>query len=161
MYTLKDRVILGGISGVLGLLMRDLYCFFARRIGFTTYYCWNISADLFMEGKDVKTLLGTVIGFLADIVFGSILGITFVYLLKITNSKNMIIKGWGFGVAIWLFLFGILIHNLPGTQTTAPQDAMSNFAAFLGHSIFGITMGVTVQKLFRKFGLIKDWGFKK
>ncbi len=154
MYTLKDRVILGGISGIAGLLMRDLYCFFARGIGFAKYYCWNISADLFMNGKEVITFLGTVVGFLADIVFGAILGVTFVYLLKITNSKNIIIKGWGFGVVIWLFLFGILIHSLPGVQTTMPQDAMSNFSAFFGHSIFGITIGILIQTLFAKFGLL-------
>lgn len=153
---LKDRVLLGGIAGALGLLTRDLYSFFAKSIGLARFYVWNISADLFMEKQYVHSFFGNVVGILADIVFGAVIGIFFVYFIRYTNPKNFLIKGWGAGMAAWLLLFGILLHTLPGSATTAPKDALSNLSAFIGHSIFGISMAVYAQFLLGKYGLLKE-----
>jgi uncharacterized membrane protein YagU involved in acid resistance len=154
-FTFKDRVTLGGIAGALGLLTRDVYSLFAKITGLAKFYVWNISADLFMKGKDTHTFFGHLVGFLADIAMGSILGIIFVYFLKFTSHKNTIIKGWGVGLAAWLLLFGIMVHNLPSVEA-APKDALSNFSAFIGHSIFGISMGIYAQTLLKKFGLLEE-----
>lgn len=146
----QDIVLLGGVAGAMGLLTRDIYSFFAKLIGLSKFYVWNISAGLFMEQKYVKTFFGNVVGFLSDIVFGALMGIVFIYFLKFTNSKNFLIKAWGFGMAAWLLLFGILFHNLPGSQAMAPKDAISNISAFVGHSIFGISMGIYAQILLKR-----------
>jgi uncharacterized membrane protein YagU involved in acid resistance len=153
-YTLKDRILLGGIAGALGVLTRDVYSFFAKQVGLAKFYIWQRSADLFIEGKDIKTFFGNIVGILADIVFGAILGIIFIYFIKLTNHKNIIIKGWGYGMIAWLFLFGILLTNLPGAQETIPKDALSNFSAFIGHSIWGISMGIFTKILLNKYNLL-------
>jgi hypothetical protein len=147
---------IGGISGALGLLARDLWSFLAKSVlKIAKFYVWNISADLFMRGKDTHTVLGYVIGFLADIIFGAMLGIIFVYFLKYTSTKNIIIKGWGFGIVAWVLLFGMLIHTLP-TVETAPREALGNFSSFIGHSIFGISLGIFAKILLKKFNLLSD-----
>lgn len=153
---LKDRVLIGAISGALGLLTRDVYSFFAKLIGLAKFFVWNITADLFMEKKDVQSFFGNLVGFLGDIVFGAVIGMVFIYFIKFTNPKNFLIKAWGMGLAAWLLLFGILLHTLPGSLTTAPKDALSNLSAFLGHSIFGISMGVYAQILLKKYELLSD-----
>jgi uncharacterized membrane protein YagU involved in acid resistance len=150
-YTLKDRVILGGISGALGVLIRDMWSYFAKEIGLAKFYVWQRSADLFIDGKELRSFFGNLVGVLADTIFGALLGITFVYFLKWTNHKNIVIKGWGFGIAAWLFLFAMLVGSLPGTQTTIPKDALSNFSAFIGHSIWGISTGLLAKILLTKF----------
>jgi uncharacterized membrane protein YagU involved in acid resistance len=155
-YTFKDRVLLGGIAGALGLLTRDVWSFFAKKIGIAKFYVWQRSADLFVEGKELKSFVGNLVGFLADIIFGAILGIAFVYFLKFTSHKNIIIKGLGFGIFAWLFLFGILLGNLPGAQQTVPKEALGNFSAFIGHSIYGISLGIYTKILLNKYDLLSE-----
>lgn len=155
MYTFKDRVVIGWVSGASGLLTRNVWSFFAKQVGLAKFYIWQISADLFMDQKFVKTFWGNAVGFLADIVFGGLLGVAFVYFLKYTNIKNIVIKGWGYGMAAWLFLFGIMLHNLPQMQM-APREALGNFSAFIGHSIYGISMGIFVQILLKKYNLLSE-----
>jgi len=155
LYTLKDRVLIGWISGALGLLTRNVYSYFAKLIGLAKFYIWQLSADLFMDQKYIKSFWGNTVGFLADIVFGGLLGIVFIYFLKYTNSKNIVIKGWWYGIAAWLFLFGMMLHNLPQMQT-APKEALGNFSAFIGHSIYGISMGIYVKILMKKNNLLNE-----
>jgi uncharacterized membrane protein YagU involved in acid resistance len=152
---LKDRVLIGSIAGALGLLTRDVYSFFAKQIGFAKFYVWGITADLFMEKKFVQSFFGYVVGFLGDIVFGATIGIVFLYFIKYTNTKNFLIKSWGIGMAAWLLLFGILLHTLPGSETSAPKDALSNFSAFFGHSVFGLSMGIYAQIMLKKYDLLQ------
>ncbi len=159
---LKDRVLIGGFAGVLAILTRDTYSLFARQIGFAKFYVWGMTADLFMEKKDVMSFFGHVVGILGDIALGASIGIVFVYFIKYTNTKNFLIKSWGMGMATWLLLFGIVLHTLPGSHTTAPKDALSNFSAFFGHSIFGISLGIYAQILLKKYGLLEEgWNRQK
>jgi len=51
----------------------------------------------------------------------------------------------------WVFLYGLLYHNIPFTTKTAPAEAVSNLSAFIGHSIFGITTAVVYVKLLSKY----------
>lgn len=153
---LRDLVLLGGIAGVLGHLARDIWSYFAKQLGLAKFYIWQRTADLFIDGKEIHSFFGTLVGILGDIVFGAVLGVTFVYFLKFTNAKNIIIKGWGMGMASWLLLYAILLGTLPGSQGTAPKDALSNVSAFIGHSIFGITLGIFVQILLKRFGLLNE-----
>lgn len=148
-------MLIGWISGALGLMTRNVWSFFAKQVGLAKFYIWHLSADIFMDQKYIKTLAGNVVGVLADIVFGGLLGIVFVYFLKTTNSKSIIIKGWGYGMAAWLFLFGFMLHNLPQMQI-APREALGNFSAFIGHSIYGISMGIYAKLLLNKYHLLSE-----
>ncbi len=154
--TLKDRVLLGGIAGILAIITRDIYSLLAKYIGLAKFYVWSITADLFMDKKYVASFLGHIVGILGDIAFGMMVGVVFDYFIKRTNTKNFLIKSWGMGMAYWLLLFGILLHTLPGSHTTVPEDALSNFSAFIGHSIFGISLGIYAQILLKKFGLFEE-----
>jgi len=153
MATLRDRLTLGALAGIGAILTRDVYSFFAKQVGFSKFYVWNIAADLFLKDKEVYTALGTIIGILADLGMGALLGVFFIYLLRWTGEANPIIKGAGVGIGSWLFFFGIMFHTLPHTAQTAPLDAMSNFSAFVGHTIFGLSLGLIGSKL---LGVLRD-----
>ena len=66
--------------------------------------------------KQVHTALGGIIGFLADLALGALLGVLFAFFLLWTHGKNPAIKGLGIGIGAWLFLFGIMYHTLPVTK---------------------------------------------
>ena len=146
-----DRVVLGAIAGIAGILTRDIYSFFAKIIGLAKFTVWNIAAALFMKMDQVKTPVGNIVGILADTVMGALIGVLFVYFLKYTNTKNIILKGWGMGLAAWLLLFGVIYHTLPFGVIAAPKDALSNLSAFIGHSILGFSMGVASNLLLKKY----------
>jgi len=151
--TLKDRTTLGIMAGAGGVLVRDLYSLFARAIGFAKFYVWNISADLFVREKEIVTAAGIVLGLLADLAMGGLIGVTFIHFLRWTRGRNPILKGIGFGIAAWLLLYGIIFHNLPQTITRAPEDAFSNLSAFVGHSLFGLSLGFCAGRLLDYTGL--------
>ena len=143
---------MGALAGIAAILVRDVYSFLAKSIGFAKFQIWNISADFFLEGKQVYTALGNVLGVLADLCLGALLGVFFVHFLRWTGGKNPVLKGLGIGLGAWLLLFGIVFHSLPLTQGTAPKEALSNLSAFVGHAIFGLTLGLTGARLLRLLG---------
>ena len=86
MPTNDDHFLLWAISGIIGVLSRDVYSTIAKLIGFAKFYVWDIGADIFIEPKQVHTILGTIVGFLTDFVTGSFLGVIFGCLL---NGKEL------------------------------------------------------------------------
>lgn len=130
------------LPGIFGASSRN-------RLGFAKFYVWQNAAGLFMQEKQVQTALGTVGGLLADLAMGAILGVLFVLYLKLSRDKNIILKGWGFGMGLWLFLFGIVMHSLPSAKVIAPKDAASAISDFIGHSIFGLILGLLASWFLR------------
>ena len=83
---------------------------------------------------------------------GALLGVLFVHFLRWTGGKNPLIKGVGLGIGAWLFLFGIMFHNLPHTAGAAPKDVMSNLSGLIGHALFGFALGYFTSKLLPLLG---------
>ncbi|MGE5528562.1 MAG: hypothetical protein ACM3X6_05405 [Patescibacteria group bacterium] len=150
MATIRDRTTLGALAGAGAILVRDAYSFLAKQIGFARFYVWGIAADLFLQGKAVQSAMGTVLGFLADLCTGALIGVVYAHFLRHAGGRNPVLKGLGFGLAAWLLLFGIIFHNLSHTMATAPKDPASNLSAFAGHSIFGLVLGYLWSKLLQR-----------
>ncbi|KUO53119.1 MAG: hypothetical protein APF76_03510 [Desulfitibacter sp. BRH_c19] len=148
----KDVFILWVIAGITGVIARDIYSVFAKMIGFADFYIWSVGAALMIEQKQIQTISGTIVGLLIDIVVGAMFGVIIGLLIERRGKSGYIIKGWGVGLAAWMFFYGILYHNLPFTTGSAPSDPLSNLSAFIGHSIFGIVGAVVyVNILGKKF----------
>ncbi len=135
-----DPFTLWSISGCIGVAIRDLYdlvmAFFQH--GHGKNMIWNIAADIFLKPAEIHSVWGNVLGLLADLVIGGILGAIIGLTIKLTGPKNYWLKGWAIGLVAWLLFFGVLLHNLPHIEKTAPEDAIANILAFIGHSIFGL-----------------------
>ena len=157
MATLKDRVIIGAIAGAAALLTRDVYNIIAKAIGLAKFYVWQLGASLFLQEKiDIQGIGGAIVGIPADMIMGALIGVVFVYFLKWTEDKNPILKGWGTGLAAWLLLYGFFWHNLPTVQQKgAPGDVLSNLSALLGHSVFGLALGIYAWYLMKWQGLVQ------
>lgn len=143
----EDHFYLWVISGIIGVLIRDIYSFLAKLVGLAKFFIWNVGADLFVHGKEVQSFLGTILGFLTDAVVGGMLGVAIGLLIEWRGFKHYLLKGMGVGLLAWLFFFGILFHSLPHTKDTAPHNALSNISAFIGHSIFGMATAWAYVKM--------------
>ena len=149
METIRDRSVIGALAGTAAILTRDIYSFLTKAVGFAKFYVWSIAADLFVSPKEVRTAMGTILGILADAALGGLLGVLFVHFLHRTGGKSPLAKGLGVGLGAWLFLFGVMLHNLPQTEGAAPADALSNLSAFIGHCLFGLALAYYTGKLLR------------
>jgi len=138
------------VSGMAGVIVRDLWSLFSKAVGLAKFYIWNVDADLFTTRAGALTAWGTVLGLLTDLVVGSIFGVVLGLLLEWRGVKHYALKGMGVGLTAWFFFYGILFHNLPHTSAIAPSDPLSNISAFIGHAIFGIAMSVVYVKVFYK-----------
>lgn len=146
----RDPFVMWIISGIIGVIVRDVYSLLAKIIGLAKFFIWNVGAALFVKVSEIKTFQGTVLGLLTDLVVGGMLGVVIGLLLEWRGTKNYIIKGWGVGLLAWLFFYGLLFHNIPHTMAQAPDDAMSNLSAFIGHSIYGIITSIIYIRFFAK-----------
>lgn len=147
---MKDRITLGALAGLGAVLTRDVYGLLARAVGFTKFLTWNVAADLFIHGQDIFRPLGIVLGFVADLTLGAIIGALFVYLLKLSGHRNPMIKGLGFGLGAWLLLFGIMVRILPDSPKVF-DDVLSNLNSFVGHAVFGLSLGYYADRLLNHF----------
>ena len=142
-----DPFLLWVISGIIGVIIRDIYSTFAKLVGLSKIFIWDVGADLFVTGKEVHGVFGEILGFSTDFVVGGMLGVTIGLLLEWRGQKFSLFKGWIVGLLAWFFLFGIVFHSIPETAPAAPKDAFSNISAFIGHSIFGIATAWVYLKL--------------
>ena len=138
------------------MIVRDVFNLLVVQLGFGKTYIWNIASDIFNHGPEVYSPMGHVVGFLADFVIGGMIGVAIGLVIHWTGTRFCLLKGLGVGLAIWVFFFGVLQHNLPGTTPTAPKDALSNFSASIGHGILGIVTAWTILKLTENTGIEKE-----
>ncbi len=145
-----DPFALWVVSGIIAVIVRDTYSFFAKLVGFADFYIWNVGSSLLVNKPDIETFWGTVAGLLVDLTVGGMFGIIMGLLIEWRGQQHYMLKGLGVGLFAWLCFYGILYHNLPFTTGYAPAKPLSNISAFIGHSIFGITMALVYVKYFYK-----------
>lgn len=92
---IKDPLILWAAAGVIGVITRDIYSYFAKEIGFAKFYIWLVGSALLVEKPEVTTFWGNIIGFLVDIVVGSLLGVAIAFLIKWRGRSYYIFKRLG------------------------------------------------------------------
>lgn len=142
---LRDSITLGLTSGLMGNLAKGLFnLFFWRSKKSETLYS-QLAGSMFIKPGLRKQKSPSLIGNLADMSTGSILGVPLVYIMKKTGKDNYLIKGLGYGAFLWLLLYGAG-HNLD-FYILKPQKYKSNLSAFFEHIIFGISTAHASVKL--------------
>ena len=83
---------------------------------------------------------------MAHLFLTGILGIIFVYLIPYTTSRNILLKGWIYGVFLWFVINAVdpVILELEGIPETPLRTSASNF---IGSSIFGLALAWITERL--------------
>lgn len=145
---IKDKVITGAIIGILADLVKLASNYIMYLVGLTPTVFWRITATRFLEKEDIYKPIALLIGGTADIIISSILGIVFVYFLYYTGKDYLWLKGVGFGLAVWVNLFGTLLGA--SVMTKIPQKPSSIIVTIIAHLIFGFALAFFAQKLYNQ-----------
>ena len=141
---MKDITIRSIIAGVASLLVKDMFDMIYIYFGFSNVSMLKVAAGAFISLNNFS-YIGLIIGFFAHYSVGGIIGLLFYQFLTLTNKSYPIIKGLFAGLAVWLFLAGMLLNF--GLSEFNPNDEASNLMLLIDHILFGLTIGF-LTKLF-------------
>ncbi|WP_214659145.1 DUF1440 domain-containing protein [Candidatus Formimonas warabiya] len=141
---MKDRLIAGGLAGIAGAIIQITYGIITEALGITDR-SFDEFAKVLIMFKPYKGLLASVVGAISHICIGLVFGVIFAYLILITSSRFLMIKGIGYGAVLWMLLLGFgTIFELPDFKDIPPQPALS---IFFGAIIYGSITALTLKYL--------------
>jgi len=146
---LEDRLTRGFIAGILsGILMNlESYTSYSLELNTLRYVDWT---SIMMFGHIPPFEIGEIIwAQMSNLILAGVLGIIFVYLIPQVTSKNLLLKGWLYGVFIWItiYAFDPILLEVEGITTTPLRTSISNF---VGASIFGLALAWFIKRLTNK-----------
>lgn len=147
---LENKVFLIGIAvGLLADVFKLSANYLMFRLGFTKVVFWQIVATRFLEQADLSKPVALLIGAVADITVSSVLGILFVFFVYFLGWKYLYIKGIGYGLFIWVSIFGTLLGQ--SVQDKLPQTPSGIFVTIAAHFIFGLAMAFFTGLFFKHY----------
>lgn len=150
---LKDRFTRGSIAGLIGGIFTTVLGMVFYLIKFGTLRFADFAAIL-VYGRKAQGLLELLFATVIHWGFSAAVGIIFVFLLKAIGTKNLIYKGWFFGVGIWFFSYITTeLFKIPEMETISFTSAVSNF---LVSSLYGIMMSGALLYLEKKLGRVSN-----
>jgi hypothetical protein len=147
----QDRGIAGFIAGASASIVQIIYGHIMKIIGLTDRTFTDF-ARIFIMYKEYPGVASFFIGFITQIILGSILGTVFAFYIKKNHSNYLYLKGVSIGTLAWL-LFGIsgTVAKLPLFYKLPPKPAI---VTFVGALIYGIALAYFLNLLEKKSNLI-------
>lgn len=143
---MKDKVVIGAITGLLADAVKLTLNYLASRFGFTSVVFWQIAASRILETKQINQPMAYLVGGVTDLTVTAIIGIVFIYFLHFTGRDYIWLKGAGFGLTIWVFLLGtVLIQSRAKLNLTA-SDMIVTMLAYLA---YGLALAFWAKKYYR------------
>ncbi|MCF8011680.1 MAG: hypothetical protein K9L17_10090 [Clostridiales bacterium] len=139
---MKDISIRAVYVGVFAVLIKDLFDRLYIALGFNGVNMAKVAAGTFITTDQVSTTGGMIIGFAAHYTIGGILGLLFLVLLIATGKKQNVQKGVFFGLAVWLFLAGMLLSF--GISRYTPLSVSNKLMLLMDHAVFGAVLGILI-----------------
>ena len=140
---IKDRIILGAISGILLSWPLRIVNALEYKLGLIDMRYDQISSALFIPRKQKDTLRGIALGEIINIMNTGVVGVITSYILSLTGRDKAIIKGLGVGSMSWVFING-LIANL--SLKIKSKNPITPFLALFDHAIWGALCGLFISK---------------
>lgn len=135
---LRDRIIVGSLIGVLADVFKLLINYTAFLLGYTDVVFWQITATRFLEKGDLFNPAALIIGGAADLTVTAVLGVVFFLLIDYSGTDYLLLKGIGFGLAVWVGLFGFLLSQ--SVQGKIPQSPSGILVTLVAHFVFGLSL---------------------
>jgi hypothetical protein len=139
---LEDRLVVGGIAGLIGAAVQNAYSYIIVGLNLARY-TYSDFATTVLTNRLYSDPLGLLAGFIAYLSVGVILGVLFAYLVAATGSEYLYIKGLIYGFILWFLLTGFgTVFGLPTFIGLAPISAVS---ILLGGLLFGVVTAYVIK----------------
>lgn len=144
MRRLRDTFTLGMFSGLTGNMARGLFNWVTCKFKYNEYLSPEYAGSLFFKPRQTKRKLPFTVGLLADFGTGSLFGIPLVWFMKKKGKDNFLLKGAGYGIMLWIVVFGGLSHfsifSLKSKKDVTP------FSAYWEHLVYGLVASYAAVK---------------
>lgn len=145
---LQDRVVRGFLAGLAGGIVMNLYSFAQLKLNWTEMPFYKWTAIIILGKEDVGGAIAIVLGVLGHLIFTSLIGIGFSYLIPHKQSRYLLFKGWIYAISIWFIIYGLsLLFKVQGIIPILPKTAIANF---FGASLYGLVTAFVSAKLEEK-----------
>ncbi|MHB1421308.1 MAG: DUF6789 family protein [Bacillota bacterium] len=134
---IRDKIIPGAIVGISADVLKLLVNLLGHLLGFTPLVFWQLIATRFVAKEDLFKPSAYLIGGLADIIVTSMLGVVFIYFMHYF-PKHLWLKGIGFGLLVWVGLFGFLLG--PSVKTATQLGPSAIMVTIAAHACFGLAL---------------------
>lgn len=136
MCKIKDRIMLGMVSGLLGGISITLIDFIFLYKGTVKTSLSETAAAIYVNNrKETQKPLGRLLGFFTSAGFSIIGGLLVTRLLSRTGKKNAVTKGLFVGITSGSIIPAIL-SGLTNNKIK-PKDTATNLAYVFGHTVYG------------------------
>jgi hypothetical protein len=144
MIKIKDRILLGVVSGLIGAIPPRLINEMEYKKGLTDLRYNRICLSLFTKKNKDTSINGNTLAALTNGVNSSAIGILIAYLYSFTGRDHALIKGAGAGAFAWVILNGFVGSQLLKQKSKSPVPPI---LSFIDHLIGGGSVGYLVSKL--------------
>ena len=149
----KDRLVAGAIAGIVASITCDIVGIISKSLGWTDR-AFNDYATIILtyQTYSKEGIFGLILSMIAHGAVCIIFGIIFVYLIMLTSSNYLYMKGLGYSLVIWLLLnsFGTIL-NLPLFRNMPLNVAYSTLSTAL---IYGFILCLTLKIIDKKMHLL-------
>lgn len=145
---MKDRIILGAMVGLLADVVKLLVNLTGYLLNYSHVVFWQITATRFLDKTDLFKPAAYIIGGIADLTMAALLGVAFIYLLHLTGRDYDYVKGMGFGLAVWVLLFGTVLGQT--TENKLNIDPSGILLTAVAHLSFGLALTFFSRKLWNR-----------
>ncbi|MDT3700650.1 MAG: hypothetical protein RO469_14660 [Thermincola sp.] len=142
MKKIKDRILLGAVSGFLAGLPADFLNKIENKLGLTDRSYDEMASSLFAHKN--KSTTGKVLGSFANQTLNCSAGVLTAYTLSATGRDHAVLKGIGVGVLYWFALYGVTSGSGMLPKSKKP---LTSLLGFVDHIVGGATIGLAVSRL--------------
>lgn len=148
---MKDRLVAGGLAGVIAGIIQFGYGMAALHLGITDRIFGQFS-DIIFGGQLYRGPLGLLLSILTHLAVTLSLGVLFAYIIAKTSSRYYLVKSIGYGFLLWFFLSGFgTIFRLPLFSGIPIQPAL---VILVGAILYGLVLGYTLKIIDKKSKLL-------
>lgn len=134
---MRDTIILGMLSGLIGNVAKDASNYIIYRAGKTEMLYGHFAASMITDPAKTHEAGNFAVGQLIDMTVGALMGVPLVYLFKKTGKDHYLLKGAGLGLMLWGILYGIG-PNL-NIVTVRPRETKTHVSALFNNLLYGLT----------------------
>lgn len=145
---IKDRIILGVVSGLLANQIKEFSSLALRKFGLGDMDGPKKAAGMFLPKYKMlfydRNTKAKIIGHAVDSTIGSMLGMCMVFVLTNTGKKHYVLKGMSLGHVGWVSLYGFLSRH---ATSVYPISEDNNLNGLINHTVFGMVAAALAVKL--------------